>query len=32
MGAMIARAGEDEIYRSAIRAAKTGLRNWLLAQ
>lgn len=32
MGAMIARAGEDEIYRSAIRVAKTGLRNWLLAQ
>jgi hypothetical protein len=31
MGAMIARAGEDEIYRSAIRLAKTGLRNWLLA-
>lgn len=32
MGAMIARAGEDEIYRSAIRVAKSGLRNWLLAQ
>jgi hypothetical protein len=32
MGAMIARAGEDETYRSAIRVAKTGLRNWLLAQ
>ena len=32
MGAMVARAGEDEIYRSAIRVAKTGLRNWLLAQ
>jgi hypothetical protein len=31
MGAMIARAGEDEIYRSAIRIAKSGLRNWLLA-
>lgn len=32
MGAMIARAGEDEIYRSAIQVAKAGLRNWLLAQ
>jgi hypothetical protein len=32
MGAMIARVGEDEIYRSAIRIAKSGLRNWLLAQ
>jgi len=31
-GATIARTGEDEIYRSAIRVAKTGLRNWLLAQ
>lgn len=32
VGAMIARAGEDEIYRSAIQVAKAGLRNWLLAQ
>lgn len=29
--AMIARAGDDEIYRSAIRVAKTGLRNCLSA-
>jgi hypothetical protein len=32
MGAMIARAGEDEIYRSAVGVAKACLRNWLLAQ
>jgi hypothetical protein len=32
VGAMMARAGEDEVYRSAIQVAKTGLRNWLLAQ
>jgi hypothetical protein len=32
MGAMAARIGEDEIYRSAITVAKTGLRNWLLTQ
>jgi hypothetical protein len=32
MGAVIALTGEDEIYRSAIRVAKTGLRNWLLVQ
>jgi hypothetical protein len=32
MGAMAARVDEDEIYRSAITVAKTGLRNWLLAQ
>ena len=31
-GAMVARLGEDEIYRSAITVAKTGLRNWLLSQ
>jgi hypothetical protein len=32
VGAMIARLGEDEIYRSAMAVAKTGLRNWLLSQ
>jgi hypothetical protein len=32
MGAMAARLSEDEIYRSAITVAKTGLRNWLLSQ
>jgi hypothetical protein len=32
MGAVAARVDEDEIYRSAITVAKTGLRNWLLAQ
>jgi hypothetical protein len=32
MGAMAASLSEDEIYRSAITVAKTGLRNWLLSQ
>jgi len=32
LGATVARLGEDEIYRSAITVAKTGLRNWLLSQ
>ena len=32
MGAMAARLSEDEIYRSAMTVAKTGLRNWLLSQ
>jgi hypothetical protein len=32
MGAMAARVDEDEIYRSAITVAKTGLRNWLLTR
>jgi len=32
MGALAARAGEDEVYRAAITVAKTGLRNWLLSQ
>jgi hypothetical protein len=32
MGAMVASLSEDEIYRSAIAVAKTGLRNWLLSQ
>jgi hypothetical protein len=32
MGAMVASLNEDEIYRSAIAVAKTGLRNWLLSQ
>jgi hypothetical protein len=32
MGAMVARLSEDEIYRSAIAVAKTGVRNWLLSQ
>jgi hypothetical protein len=32
MGARVARADEDEIYRSAITVAETGLRNWLLTQ
>jgi hypothetical protein len=31
MGAMVASLSEDEIYRSAIAVAKTGLRNWLLS-
>ena len=32
MGALAARAGEDEVYRAAITVAKTCLRNWLLSQ
>ncbi|HJZ14533.1 MAG TPA: hypothetical protein VJ251_03620 [Stellaceae bacterium] len=32
IGAMAARVDEDEIYHSPITVAKTGLRNWLLAQ
>ena len=32
VGAMAARLSEDEIYRSAITVAKTGLRNWLLSE
>lgn len=32
MGSMAARLSEDEIYRSALTVAKTGLRNWLLSQ
>jgi hypothetical protein len=32
VGAIAARLSEDEIYRSAITVAKSGLRNWLLSQ
>ena len=32
MGALAARASEDEIYRAAITVAKTGLRNWPVSQ